>query len=176
MPLWAIKIGAGALLFGALIAGYFAWASHQQGIGEERATIKYNAKIEKQQKEAVELLAKETARVTATEKALQASKNNQEIQDAKNTKVVAGLTARLRDLTVNGRLRDPHAGRGGGGGAASGAGSSGSGNRPDDGADASGILSADLSGLLQRLTLKADQINNAYISCRADAEAVRNAR
>jgi hypothetical protein len=173
MPLWAIKACASLALAAALLIGYNLWASHQQGIGEERATDKYNTLIATQKVEAADLLAKETARVTATEKALQASKNNQEIQDAKNTKVVAGLTTRLRDLTVNGRLRDPHAGRGPSGNAGPGNATSGPGDCPDHGAEAPGVLSAELSGLLQRLALEADEINVAYTSCRADAESVR---
>jgi hypothetical protein len=176
MPLWAIKLGAGALLFGALIVGYFAWASHQQGIGEAKATAAYNLKLGAQKKGAATVLARETARGVATERALQNLKNLQEVKDAGNKKTVDTLSARLRDLAVNGRLRDPHAGRGGGGGGASGADASGPGNRPDNGAEAGGVLSADLTGLLQRLTVEADKINLAYISCRADSVAVRHGR
>jgi hypothetical protein len=176
MPTWAIKLGAGVLLVSALIAGYFAWANHQQSIGEARGTAACNLKIDAQKKEAATVLAKETARVVATERALQDLKNTQEVKDAGNKKTVDTLSARLRDLAVNGRLRDPHAGRGGGGSGASSADASGPGNRPDNGAETSGVLSADLTGLLQRLTVEADKINLAYISCRADAEAIRNGR
>ncbi|MCX5875320.1 MAG: hypothetical protein NT087_03280 [Deltaproteobacteria bacterium] len=172
---WQVKVGAGVILAVALIGGYFAWANHQQGIGEDRATAACNLKIDTQKKEAATTLAKETARVVATERALQDFKNHQEVKDADNKSRVASLTARLRDLAVNGRLLDPHAdpGCGGSGSGSSGTAPAGPGNRPDNGADAGGLLSADLSRLLQRLTVEADTINNAYISCRADAEAVR---
>mgnify|MGYP001310919824 CR=1 FL=1 len=172
---WEVKIGAGVFLFLSITAGYIIWANHQQGIGEARATAKYNTLIDAQKKEAAGVLARETARVVAAERALQDFKNSQEVKDAGNKKTVDNLTARLRGLAVNGRLRDPHAdpGCGGGGGGSNGTDSTGSRNRPDNGTASSGVLSAELSGLLGRLLKEADEINNAYISCRADAEAVR---
>lgn len=176
MPLWAVKLGGGVLVGAALFGGYLAWASHQQGIAEARATAACNLKIEAQKKEAATLLAKETAKVVATERALQDFKNRQEVKDAGNKKTVDNLSARLRSLVGrDGRLRDPHtdSGRGGGGSGPRGSGSPGPDNRPDNGTETSGILSAELTELLQRLTLEADEINAAYISCRADAEAVR---
>lgn len=177
MPIWAIKLGAGLLLATALIGGYLAWEDHQQGIGEARATEACNRKIETQKKEAAVVLAKETAKVVASEQALQNFKNQQEVQDAQNKKTTDNLTARLRALTgPAGRLRDPHAGRGPGGGSAPGAAAPGPGNRADHGAEAAGLLSAQLTGLLQRLTVEADAVNLAYISCRADAESVRAPR
>lgn len=174
MPLWAIKLGAGVLLLAALAAGYLAWTIHQQGIGEARATAAYNVKIEAQKKEASAALEKETARVATAELALQDFKNRQEVKDVGNKKKVDTLASLLRDLAgPAGRLRDPHAGGGPGGSGSNGTVASGSGNRPDNGAEASGLLSPDLTGLLQRLVAEADQVNLAYISCRADAEAVR---
>jgi len=171
---WEVKVGAGVFLFLSITSGYLIWANHQQGIGEARATGKYNTLIEAQKKEAAIVLAGETARVVSAERALQDFKNRQEVKDAGNKKTVDTLSARLRDLAVNGRLRDPHAGRGSGGGGASGAVASGTGNRPDNGAETPGLLSAELSGFLGQRLKEADEINNAYISCRADAEAVRS--
>ncbi len=176
MSTWAIKVGAGVLLVAALIAGYFAWASHQQRIGEAMAIAAYNVKIEAQKKEAAAVLAKETARVATAERTLQNFKNRQEVKDVRNKKTVDTLASLLRDLAgPAGRLRDPHAdsGRGGGGSGSNGPDSAGTGNRPDNGSAPGGVLSAELTEFLQRLTIEADEINNAYISCRADAEAVR---
>ena len=172
-----IKLGAGLLLLAALIAGYLAWANHQQGIGEARATAAYNQKIDTQKKEAALTLAKETAKVVATERALQDFKNQQEVQDAQNRKITGNLTARLRALAgPGGRLRDPHAGRGPGGGSAPGADAAGSGNRADHGAETGGLLSAELTRFLQQKLIEADEINLAYISCRAEADLVRAPR
>lgn len=174
MPLWAIKLGVGVLVGAALFGGYLSWASHQQEIGETRATAAHNMKIEAQKKEATAILAKEAAKVAATERALQDFKNRQEVKDAGNKKTVDNLTARLRDLAGHaGRLRDPNAGRGGGGSGSNSTTPAGTGNRPDHGTEAAGVLSAELTEFLQQLTLEADKINTAYISCRADAEAVR---
>ena len=173
---WKAKVGAVVILVLALIGGYLAWASHQQAIGEARATTAYNKLIAAQKKEAAAILAKETVRVATAERALQDFKNNQEVKDGGNKKTVDALSARVRALAgLAGRLRDPHADAGCGGRSdgAHGSPATGPGNSPGDGADAPGLLSAELAGLLQRLTLEADQINNAYISCRADAEAMR---
>ena len=177
MPTWAIKLGGWMILAAALIGGYLAWENHQQSIGEARATKACNQKIDTQKKEAALTLAKETAKVVASERALQDFKNKQEVQDAQNRKITGNLTARLRALADGaGRLRDPHAGRGPGSGSAPGTAAAGPGDSRDHGAEAGGVLSAELTGLLQRLTVEADAINLAYISCRADAESVRAPR
>lgn len=170
MPVWAIKLGAGFLTAAALIAGYLAWASRQQAIGEARATAAYNVKIEAQKKEASKILAKETAKVVATERSLQSLKNIQEVTDAENKKVTDNLTARLRAL---GRLHDPNAGRGAGSGAASGTAAPCASNSPNDRAEAGGVFSIPASELLRKIAREADEINLAYISCRADSLAVR---
>lgn len=177
MPIWAIKLGAGLLLATALIGGYLAWENHQQGIGEARATEACNRKIETQKKEAAATLAKETGKAVAAERALQNFKNIQEVKDAGNKKTTDNLAARLRALTgPAGRLRDPHAGRGPGGGSAPGAAAAGPGNRADNPAETAGLLSAELTRFLQQKLIEADEINLAYISCRADAESVRAPR
>lgn len=174
---WALKYWkpiAGVILSAALIGGYLAWESHQQGIGEARATATYNEKIEIQKKEAADVLKKETAKVAAAEKALQHFKNIQEVKDAGNKKITDNLSARLRDIAgPTGRLRDPNAGRGGDSSGANCGAPAGTGNRPDNGAEAPGLLSAELTRFLQQKLIEADEINLAYISCRADAEATR---
>ncbi len=170
------KIGAVILLAAAAIIGYLSWAAHEQGIGEARATARYNAAIEAQKSEAGQVLAAAVAKVEAADAALREFKDHQEVKDAQNKKTVDNLSGRLRTLAgVNGRLRDPHADArcGDGGGSAQGQDSASAGHSPDDGAKGGGLLSADLSGLLRRLTREADEINAAYISCRADAEMVR---
>lgn len=169
-----LSVVATIAVVAGLIFGYITWANHQQKIGEDRATARYNQAIDKQKKAAAETLAKETARALAAERTLQDLKNRQEVQDAKNQKERERLAARLRDLADgNGRLRDPNAGRGECGGGADGADPATAGNRPGHGTETGGLLSADLSGLLRRLQREADEINDAYASCRADAMAVR---
>ena len=174
---WALKYWkpiAGVILAAALIGGYLAWASHQQGIGEARATLAYNEKIEIQKKEAADALKKETAKVVAAERALQNFKNIQEVKDAGNKKITENLAARLRDIAgPTGRLRDPNARGWFGSGAPNSAAPTGTDNRPDNGAEAPGLLSTELTRFLQQKLIEADEINLAYISCRADAEAMR---
>lgn len=174
---WAVKYWkpiAVVILAAAMIGGYLAWASHQRGIGEARATAAYNEKIEIQKKEAAAVLAKETARVAAAERALRNFKNIQEVKDANNKKITENLAARLRDLAgPTGRLRDPNAGRGVGSSGSNGGATGGTDNRPDNGSEAPWLLSAELTRFLQQKLSEADEINLAYISCRADAEAMR---
>ena len=168
---WLILIAA----VGALALGYVAWVDHQQDIGEARATERFTAATDRQKAEAERVLAVEVEKVAAAQAALQEFKNQQEIKDAGNQKTVAALSTRLRDLAgPAGRLRDPHAGGcGGGGGDAPAATAPAPGDRADDAAEAGGLLSKQLTGLLQARFREADEINTAYISCRADAFAVR---
>lgn len=160
---------------GAMVLGYFAWADHQQGIGDARATARWTKAVDEQKTKAIKVLAVEVAKVAAVERALADAKNKQELQDAANQKTVAGLSARLRDLAgPAGRLRDPNAaGCGRSSVSADGPVASAPGDRADDYTEASGLLSAQLSGLLQQLGREADDINDAYASCRADAFSVR---
>lgn len=166
----------GALL-AALVLGYFAWADHIGDKREAAVTARYNAAIGAQKKEAAQKLADETAKVATAEKALNDFKNQQELKDATNQKTVAGLSARLLNATgPAGRLRDPDAaGCGRGGGGAQGADPASADDRANDPAQTGGLFSAGATQLLQRLTREADDINAAYISCRADAWSVRAA-
>ena len=162
---WAAIAVAAVVCFGA------GWTA--QGWRADAKLAKVNHSIDKQKQDAADLLIKETARANAAEKALQDAKNAQEVKDVQAQKTVNALQSRLAALTVDGRLRDPNAGRGGGSGGPQGSTPSATGNSPDRGTEAAGLLSAELTGLLQRLQREADEINNAYLSCRADAFAVR---
>ncbi|MBC7621237.1 MAG: hypothetical protein H7293_20010 [Candidatus Saccharibacteria bacterium] len=168
---WLLAIG----LLGVLWLGYGAWAEHQQGIGEQRATTRYNKAIEKQKGEARVLLASETAKKEAAEKALRDFKDQQELKDATNKKTVDSLSTQLRAAAgPTGRLRDPNtAGCGRGSGATQGPNTAIAGSGPDNPTETSGLFSKEATGLLQQLTSEADDINIAYIACRADGEAVR---
>lgn len=163
-------------LSGSLTLGYFAWASHQQGIGEARAAARYEAALTKQKADAAALLAKETAKVHATEASLQKFHFDQEFKDLTNEKTIAILAGKLhRASGISGRLRDPNAEAGcrSGGGGAQGQGDAGTGDRPGDGGQASGLFSAAATRLFERITGEADTINRAYAACRADSLKLR---
>ena len=171
-----MRLWAGAAIAIALGAALLGYGHHQRGIGEARATVQYHVLVDQQKTAAGALLSKETARVAAAEQALRNFKDHQEIQDAQNRTTVTGLQTRLRTLAGNaGQLRDPNAtARCGSGGSGPPSPSAAAAVDPgDDAAEAGGLLSADLSGLLQRLGFEADEINVAYASCRLDAVAVR---
>jgi hypothetical protein len=159
----------------ALLAALFFGEQYIEGRGYDRARAEDNAAIEKVKREAADTLASETNKTRTAEQALQDFKNTQELQDATHQKTVADLSSRLRNLAgAPGRLRDPHAaGCGPSGGSTPSEAAPAPGGRPADPTEAGGLLSADLSGLLQRLQLEADTINVAYASCRADAYTVR---
>jgi hypothetical protein len=170
-----VKLIAVLLSVLALGAAFFGYGHYRDAEGVRVTTSTFEASISRQKAEAATTLASETDKALQAERALSHLKNLQELQDADHQKTVAGLSARLRDLAGSaGRLRDPNAAgcRPGGSGspyqlaAAPCAGS-------DNAAEAGGLLSGRLTELLQRLTSEADDINDAYASCRADAFTVR---
>jgi len=133
--------------------------------------------IQTQKTEAANKLATETGKVLKLERELGAARAQQEKADADNAKTIQGLRADLRRTSraAGGPgLRDPWAPRCGGGGggpatpAAPAADSGGT-----DPADAGRVLSPELEGLLLDRLERADQINAAYIACRADAVNLR---
>lgn len=168
---WLLILAAGLALF----IGYEAWKVHQQGIGEERATATYNTDIKKQKGEARAALASETGKKETAEKALRDFKEKQELKDAANKQTVDGLSTQLRAAAGSaGRLRDPNAaGCGGRSGNAQGPYATGTGSGPDNATETGGLFSTAATGLLQRITSEADDINIAYIACRADGETLR---
>ena len=143
--------------------------------GYQRATAEASTALEAQKRQAAAVLATETAKTQAAQQALRDFKTNQDIQDAKAQSTVADLSRRLRQLAdQSGRLRDPHApGCGGSSGSAPSEAAPAASGGAADPAEAGGLLSEQLGGLLQRLAFEADTINVAYISCRADAYTVR---
>ena len=159
----------------ALLIVLFFGEQYIERRGYDRAKAEDTAAINKQKAEAATTLASETAKTRSAEQALQSITNSQNLKDADHEKTVADLSDRLRRAAgPAGRLRDPNAaGCGGGGGSTPGEAPRSPGDRPADPAEADRLLSAELSGLLQRLTREADDINLAYASCRADAIAVR---
>lgn len=163
------------VLLGLLWFGYDPWAARQQGIGERRATDAYNLAITRQKTAAATLLAVETGKADAGTKQLKELKLQQEKSDAKNQSTVKNLESRLRIAAGDaGRLRDPNAsGCGVGGGGTPGADPAAAGVGQADSTETGGLFSAGATELLQRLTREADEINNAYASCRPDAVTLR---
>ncbi|MGJ7529871.1 hypothetical protein [Variovorax sp. GB1P17] len=133
--------------------------------------------IKTQKDEAAATLRTLNASVLAQQKTIDAAHAAQEQKDAANVQVVAGLQQGLHDALTSrgGRMCNPAAaGRGSGSGGAAGQATSsveaGAADRPQAG----GVLSADAQGLLGRLMKEADDVNNAYASCKADASVVRD--
>ncbi|WP_342617245.1 hypothetical protein [Rhodoferax sp. GW822-FHT02A01] len=144
--------------------------------GQKRAHTTDALEIQTIKTEAASKLAVETQKTRNAEQALQAFTNAQNLKDADHEKTVADLHDQLRRAAgPSGRLRDPNAtGCGAGGDSATGQVASPSNDSPADGAEAGGLLSTQLTGLLQRLQSEADTINDAYASCRAQGIADRS--
>lgn len=160
----------------ALLAALFFGERYIEDLGAARQAAVDQIAIKDLKEKAAETLAAETLKTRNAEQALQAFTDAQNLKDADHEKTVADLHDQLRRAAgPAGRLRDPHAtsGCGAGSGGATDQAASSSGDRPADGAEAGGLLSAELTGLLERLTREADDINAAYASCRAQAEADR---
>lgn len=175
------KLLAIAVLCAASAFGLHTWTTSLVAKGDTagyaRRAAEDAAAIETQKNDAATTLALETAKTTATEKALQQATEKQDLQDAKHKTDTDVLAARLRALAgPAGRLRDPNAapdGCGRGSSGAQGPTATAPADRPDDPDQAGGLLSAELSGLLQSRLADAEAISAAYTSCRADAYTVR---
>ena len=159
----------------ALLVLLFFGEQYIEGRGYDRAKAEDQAAANQLKAAAAAKLANAIVNTRAAEQALQDFKNTQDLKDADYGKIVSDLSYRLRHAAgPAGRLRDPHAaGCGGGSGGATGQTSAATGGGAANPAEAGGLLSTDLSGLLQRLQLEADTINVAYASCRADTYTVR---
>lgn len=172
-------------LWAVFLAVTFAAAFGEREVGQhykadaivQKANVtSLTSAIKTQKDEAAATLRTVNASVLAQQKTIDAAHAAQEQKDATNVQVVAGLQQGLRDAlsTRGSRLCNPApVGRGSGSGGASGQAATGAGTGPADGAQASGVLSADAQGLLGRLMKEADDINNAYASCKTDAVVVR---
>lgn len=160
-------------IIATILGGTGAWQVQGWRYGaREMAQL---AALDSQKLQARAALAAETGKTAAAQQVLANTKNEQDLSDAKHQKANELLFARLSAAAGGAdRLRDPSAVRrgcscSGPTAAANAATSAGA----DDKADATGLLSADLTGLLLAQAKAADLINNAYTSCRADAESVR---
>lgn len=169
------KIISSIITFIALVAAIFGFGLYEYRQGAEHTKLIYDVAIQSQKIAANAVLAVETSKVHVRDEALNDLKNQQELKDADHQKTTLRLTDQLRTAagTVK-RLRDPNApGCGGGGGYPASKATTGADSGAADRTDASGLLSAELTQLLQSDAQKADDINNAYASCRADSQAVR---
>lgn len=131
---------------------------------------RYGAIISTHALKAAQAETRRAAEVALAEKRLQEHKQAQEITDDINQKNTAELSARLRTAVGAGRLRDPNA-RACPAAVPGAAADTGAGAAHDP--EAAGLLSEDITRLLARVTREADQVNLAYISCRADSAHVR---
>jgi len=167
MTLLQIRILAVALLVLAVVGAVLGYGHHKYNQGVEETTARYEAALNKQKAEAAATLASETAKTRAVEQALTDFKANQEKTDVEHQTAVADLRARLVAAAgPAGRLRDPNAGRGPSCSGTPAQAATPAGAGAGDGAQTNGLLSAELTGLLQRLQLEADTVNDAYASCR----------
>ena len=158
-----------AALVGALVLGYYHWRNEQREIGRQEQKAVDQAATDKIKAEAKATLAAETAKVSDLQAKLESAKAKQEIDDVKNRKTITDLGSKLA-----GRLFDPNArGCGNGGGGTQAPDTATADNRANDGAQAGGLLSDSASELFRRITREADEVNIAYISCRADGVALR---
>jgi hypothetical protein len=173
------------LVWGVAVLVLFLWggAMHHErdeARGERDVAVKQLdsliKKVVAQKLEARLLLEKLTAEVKQLQARLIDAQKAQEKKDANNQAVIDAQARRLADAAAahGGQLRDPN-GCGRGGASPEGQGGAAAGTGEEHRAEAGGLLSAQLSRLLGKLTREADNINAAYESCRADAVNVRQA-
>jgi hypothetical protein len=160
-----------ALALAVLVLWYGEWRADTV---RADLTQKHEAAILKQQVVAAKRLAEEVSYSQRIERALGDAQRNIEELGNERIKVAAEHEKRLAMAAGlnGGRLRDPNAAGCGGGGAKAPA-TPVAGPGAVDAAQAPGLLSAQLSGLLLRLQRDADSINDAYAVCRPDAINLR---
>ena len=154
-----------------LLAGLFFGEQYVEGLGaSKQAKIDQVQADQLKQEAAAKLIALTNgAQVLGT--ALQKTVTDQNLKDADNEKTITDISTKLHAAM---RLRDPHAGGCGGSGGGAPSPATGLANAGSaDGPQAGGLLSAELSGLLQRLQAEADTINAAFASCKSDAISIR---
>lgn len=164
------RYSVGGLVLLALGIGLWTW--HDAAVKADRvATAAPWIKLIKDNNDAAEAkLAVETAKTAAETKALKEFSIQQEGIDHANDQTIVSLNAKLRAT----RLRDP--GKAGGcSGGATGANPASASAGAADAGQGSGLLSESASNFLWDQALAADRINEAYRSCRAYAQAVREA-
>lgn len=171
LRLW--QLGGVALSALALWGGYEAWALHERNLGQSKAIEACNAQTTRQNEEAAALLESERELKLRREKVWATQLNKQEIDDVVNGKTISLLADKL---DAAGRVRDPYAqapacGQSGSG--AQGGIDTSAGNSPGDGARAGRELSPEFDRFLKERFKRADEINTAYISCRADSLNLR---
>lgn len=170
------KVLIGVVLAGVVMAG-LGYAGYRI---DRRATAIESGKWELKVA-GIKLQAAGELKVARDERDLAQGKLNtalaaQERADDANKEIVAGFEVKLRAARAlsAGRMRDPNAtGCRSGGQDPGGQGASGPVSGGSNASEASGLLSAELTGLLDKLTGEADDINVAYASCRADAFTIR---
>jgi TolA-binding protein len=172
---WAVAL--------ACAAGYGTVMHHERNtaheqrdaaVGEKRQIV---AQLEQQQRDAKAKLDKLTHERDAAQAQLDAANTELEKQLEKRRIDNRAATAALAAAADRngGRLRDPNASGGCGRGGAEGEAPAAAGDHQGHGAEAAGLLSTQLSGLLQRLTREADEVSDAYAACRADDLSIRRA-
>lgn len=160
----AIILGV-VLAFVLAIAGA-SWKAYDAG--EASQLLVDQAEVAQQKQEAARELLYQMSKTNEAERKLALNVSQQEVKDGLNSNAIDDLSAQLRTAARGGRLRDPNGGRGACGSGAAGTAARSARPGQDNGAEAPGLLSAELTGLLQRLQREADDINNAYASCRAE--------
>lgn len=175
LPWWAYVMAA--MLAGWLYTGYRLGVVKDERNDAEKKYSALVLDIEKQKTVAANKLSTETQKVADAQAELTTLRAAQETKDFQNAKDRDELAGKLRAATAanGGRLRDPNAASGcrSSGGSTNAQGPAPANGGAADRAETDGVLSTQLTQLLQRLTREADEVNDAYIACRVDGQAVR---
>lgn len=160
-----------ALVLAVIVAvlGYGEFRAHNAAQAEAQ---RWEAAVNKLKAEAAQKLAAETRRVLDLERRLAAMTLDLEAEHAQRKALSDDFAARLSAAAARhgGRLRDPHApGCRASGGRTPAPDPAGAERSTEGGAQESGLLSASLSRLLLDQARIADEVNDAYASCRGYA-------
>lgn len=173
---WWVMPSIIAALLAAVLGQQVRVSNARADAIEQRALSReLSAKVTRQNDAATAKFEELTARTKALQTTIDKDARTRAEQDEANTKTIDGLQGSLRNaLRTSSRLcRTQSAASGGSSGSASGAVAANPKSRSTDPTETPGLLSELAATTLERLALEADQINNAYASCRGRAEADR---
>ena len=170
-----VKVIAFLLAIIGLAVGIYFFGEHRFQQGDDAASLRWGSVVDKMKIEAAADLAKEVLKTKSVEDVLASALHERELKDADNHKTIEVLSTYIRNLVGDtGRLRDPNAtGCGSSGGGTAGQTFSSASSGPADGTETGGLLSVQITELFTGIVREADDINEAYISCRADSLQVR---
>ena len=159
------KVIALLIALTGLVLGVNHWVSGERDVAFKAGAASIQKLWDKDREQANQALIAANNQVVQKEHELQIALSKQEVKDANAKKTITQLATQLASM----QLRDPNAAHS----VKPNNSSASTNDSRNDTSETNGLLSEELTGLLQSLTRDADEINAAYASCQQNAFEVR---